>query len=158
MNDSVELRYNVATATEIADHLASNDAAFIPRLSERVTISEYAQKIVDRAERFEAWAHGSLIGLVAAYFNETAARNAFITSVSVMPAYRHQGLATRLLVACVESARRRHLDEVSLEVDRENLPAVDLYRTQGFTVASVSGRTIRMNLDTRKDVGVGGQS
>jgi ribosomal protein S18 acetylase RimI-like enzyme len=158
MNDSVELRYNVATATEIADHLASNDAAFIPRLSERVTISEYAQKIVDRAERFEAWAHGRLIGLVAAYFNETVTRTAFITSVSVIPAYRQQGLATQLLVACVESAKRRHVDQISLEVDRENLPAVDLYRTQGFTVTSVSGRTIRMNLDTRKDVVVGGQS
>jgi ribosomal protein S18 acetylase RimI-like enzyme len=158
MTDSVELRFNEATAIEIADHLALSDDTFVPRLSERVEISDYARKIAGRAERFEAWANGTLVGLVAAYCNDTDARTAWITSVSVIPAYRNQGLASRLLVECVEFAKLRHFHGISLEVDRENQRAVDLYSAKGFTVASVTGRTIRMHLDTREDMRMGSQS
>ena len=158
MTDSVELRFNKATAIEIADHLEDIDDTFIPRLSERVEIGDYARKIAGRAERFEAWAQGKLVGLLAAYFNDTDAGTAWITSVSVIPAYRNQGLGSRLLIECVEFAKHRHFNDISLEVDRENQRAVDLYSAKGFTVVSVTGRTIRMHLDTREGMHMGSQS
>jgi ribosomal protein S18 acetylase RimI-like enzyme len=158
MTDSVELRANKAAATEIATHLARTDDAFLPRLSERVDIGEYAAKIADNAERFEAWANGSLVGLVAAYFNEADARAAYITSVSVIAEYRNQGLAARLLVECVEYAKRELYMGISLDVDRENQRAIALYEALGFSVVNVTGRTFRMHLDTREDVRMGSQT
>jgi ribosomal protein S18 acetylase RimI-like enzyme len=158
MTDSIELRVNKATATEIAAHLAKTDDAFLPRLTERVDISAYALKIVDNAERFEAWGRGSLVGLVAAYCNDAAARTAYITTVSVIAEYRNLGLASRLLVECVEFVKRKQFIGISLDVDSENQRAVELYEAKGFTVVDMSGRTIRMHLDTREDVRMGSQS
>jgi len=158
MTEPVELRLNKATATEIADHLARNDDAFWPRLSERVDIANYALKIVDNAERFEGWAHGTLVGLLAAYCNDTKERIAYVTSVSVIPEFRNQGLASRLLVECVELVKHRRFNGISLDVDRDNPRALELYEAKGFTVVNLSGRTIRMHLDTREDVRMGGQS
>jgi ribosomal protein S18 acetylase RimI-like enzyme len=158
MTESWDLRHNTATAAEIADHLAQNDDAFIPRLSERVGITDYASKIVSSAERFEAWASGALVGLVAAYCNDTDTRTAHVTSVSVSPEYRHHGLASRLLGECVEFVKRRQFIGISLDVDQENPRAVGLYEAKGFKVVDMSGRTIRMHLDTREDVQMGSQS
>jgi ribosomal protein S18 acetylase RimI-like enzyme len=158
MTDSIELRVNSATATEIAAHLAKTDDAFLPRLSERVDINDYAMKIVENAERFEAWGGGSLIGLVAVYCNDAAARTAYITSVSVLAEYRNQGLASKLLVECVEFVKRKHLVGISLDVDSENQRAVELYEAKGFTVVDTTGRTIRMHLDVREDVRMGSPS
>jgi ribosomal protein S18 acetylase RimI-like enzyme len=158
MTGAVELRLNGATVSEIEDHLAKTDDSFLPRLSERVDVGEYAAKIVARAERFEAWAGGILVGLVAAYCNDTETRTAYITSVSVMPAHRNQGLASRLVGECLDFVRRLHFRHVALEVDRQNLPAVALYTAKGFAFVSGSVGTMRLDLDTQEDVRMGSQS
>ncbi len=158
MTSSLEFSRNRATALEIADHLAQNDDAFVPPLHERVKIGDYSQKIAGRAERFEAWADGNLVGLVAAYCNDTEARAAYITSVSVIPTFRNRGIASRLLADCVKLVRHRQFEGISLDVDQDNKPAAGLYEAKGFEVISVSGRTIRMHLDTREDVRMGSQS
>jgi ribosomal protein S18 acetylase RimI-like enzyme len=58
----------------------------------------------------------------------------------------------------VKLVRHRQFEGISLDVDQDNKPAVDLYEAKGFEVVSVSGRTIRMHLDTREDVRMGSQS
>jgi ribosomal protein S18 acetylase RimI-like enzyme len=151
MTHPIELTLNRATAAEGADHLSQSDESFVPPLSQRVDISDYARKITSHAERFEAWADGVLVGLVAAYCNDTSPGAAYITSVSVHPGYRNQGLASRLLGACVDFAKSRRIERVSLHVDRENHAAVDLYTAAGFAIMSQRGRAIEMTLDTRKD-------
>jgi ribosomal protein S18 acetylase RimI-like enzyme len=158
MTDSVEFRINAATAAQIADHLAKADDAFIPPLSDRVEINDYAKRIADRAERFEAWAGGILVGLVAAYCNDTANRTAYVTSVSVIPEYQRRGIATRLVDACIAFAKDRQFRRVALEVDQDNQPAVELYEAHGFRVVGMNGRTIDMLLDTRKDMGMDNRS
>jgi ribosomal protein S18 acetylase RimI-like enzyme len=158
MTGAVALRVNVATVVEIAEHLAQADDAFLPRLSERVDIREYAAKIVARAERFEAWADGTLVGLVAAYCNDAATGTAYITSVSVIAAHRNQGLASRLVAECLELVRRRHFRHIALEVDRQNLPAVGLYAANGFSFVTGSAGTMRLDLDSQGDERMGSQS
>ena len=146
MTSVVDLRLNVASAPEIAAHLRRCDDDFVPRLSDRVEIDEYSRKIAGRATRFEAWAGGVLVGLVAAYFNADR-RTAYITTVSVEPAHRNRGLASQLLSQCIAHAQEQGFAWVLLEVDRENLPAIALYEHLGFTMADVSDRTISMRRD-----------
>jgi len=136
----------MASAAAIAAHLRHCDDDFIPRLSDRVNIDEYSQKIAGRAMRFEAWSDGSLVGLVAAYFDADG-RSAYITTVSVDPTYRNRGVASRLLIQCVAHAQERGDSYVLLEVDRQNGPAMDLYKEMGFSVDDVNERTISMRLD-----------
>ena len=97
MSAAIEYRLNMASAAQIAEHLLRCDADFVPPLSGRVEIRDYAQKIASKATRFEAWSGGTLVGLVAAYCNDRDKRIAFITSVSVLREWTGKGIAARLM-------------------------------------------------------------
>ena len=134
MNPDANLRRNVATAAAIADHLRACNSSFVPPLGARVEIEDYAAKLVARAERFEAWSNDRLVGLLAAYCNDPERKLAFVTSVSVLPAWYGQGVASRLLRACIEQVRHGRFERIELEVDARNSAATLLYEKHGFAV------------------------
>jgi len=84
MSKTLVFTSSQASEVEIAEHLAHCDADFLPPLSSRVEIVDYARKIVAQAARFEAWSGGRLVGLVAMYCNDQERQIAYITSVSVL--------------------------------------------------------------------------
>jgi len=131
MTESIRFCVGLATQPEIAEHLRNCDASFLPPLSSRVKITGYAQKIFDNATRFEAWAGGVIVGLVAAYCNKVE-RRAYITNVSVLPEWRGSGIAMRLMEKCVDHVMALHFERIELEVERENARAVRLYEGIGF--------------------------
>jgi len=71
----VEYLSNKASEVEIAEHLSRCEADFVPPLSGRLEINDYAKKIASKAMRFEAWSDGRLVGLVAGYCNDQEKRN-----------------------------------------------------------------------------------
>ncbi|MDD2702123.1 MAG: GNAT family N-acetyltransferase [Sideroxydans sp.] len=146
MSANIEYRVNTASAAQIAAHLSHCDDSFIPRLSERVDIRAYADKLAENAVRFEAWAEGMLIGLVAAYCNDQERRTAFITSVSVLPAWTGKGIASTLLAQCISHVRDQHMQLLQLEVASNNLPALKLYEKHGFVVRSSDAQFVTATL------------
>ena len=146
MSTAADIQRNQATATAIADHLRACDGSFVPPLGARVEIDDYAAKIFACAERFEAWSDDRLVGLLAAYCNDPARKVAFVTSVSVLPAWQGQGVASRLLRACVEQTRQGCLEHIELEVDARNSAATLLYQKHGFAVASTCDHTQTLRL------------
>ena len=143
---AVEIKRNLATAAEIATHLRACDGNFVPPLSQRVALDDYALKIVQRAERFEAWSGEQLAGLVAAYCNDCAFQTAFVTSVSVLPAWHGEGIASRLLQACTASVRQTGFKRIKLEVDAHNIAATRLYEKHGFAVSHIRNNSHTMLL------------
>jgi len=149
MSAAVEYRSNKASEAEIAEHLIRCDANFVPPLSARVKISVYAKKIAGKAERFEAWADGKLVGLVAVYYNDQGARSAFITSVSVLPAWSGNGIATRLLDQCIEHSQASGMRRINLEVASGNGPALHLYAKRGFVAGESNAQFVCMSLNLK---------
>lgn len=137
---------NRASREEIARHLSDCDCAFVPPLSERCSISDYAQKIAEKAERFEAWVGGELVGLVAAYCNDSVGRVAFITTVSVLPEWQAKGIGWQLVRRCSDHACGHGFLRIELEVDSRNLAAVRLYAKHGFATERNNGQSVIMNL------------
>lgn len=146
MNVVVEYRLNTASASEIVEHLLYCDAGFLPPLSGRVEINDYAKKIVSKATQLEAWAGGTLIGLVAAYCNDQERRIAYITSVSVLPDWTGKGIASRLMKQCIKYAKALEMRQISLEVASDNAPAVRLYEKSGFVVGKMNAPFATMDL------------
>lgn len=149
MSAAVEYLSNKASEAEIAEHLSRCDADFVPPLSGRVEISDYAQNIASKAMTFEAWSGGTtLVGLVAAYCNDQGQekRIAYITSVSVLKAWTGKGIAACLMNRCVEHAKVSGMRQVSLEVASDNAPAIRLYETSGFVAGKVNAPFVTMNL------------
>lgn len=108
------------------------DADFVPPLSLRVNILNYAEKLVESATRFEAWSAGRLVGLVAVYCNEPDLNLAFITSVSVANEVRGLGVATILLDMALDHVKATGYEIVELRVGKLNKKALQLYARAGF--------------------------
>ncbi|MBI5889439.1 MAG: GNAT family N-acetyltransferase [Nitrosomonadales bacterium] len=146
MTTELEYVLNKASAEQIAGHLSSCDADFMPALSSRVAISDYAEKLASKSMRFEAWSGGLLVGLVAAYCNDRERHIAFISTVSVLKAWTGKGIAANLLKQCMEYAKKTGMQQVSLEVAGDNMPAIALYRKNGFVVNGVKESFVCMSL------------
>ena len=64
--------------------------------------------------------------------DETQAGELYLDSLAVLPAYRRQGIAQRLLIATRERAHQLHLPRVGLLVDKGNPDGEALYTKVGF--------------------------
>lgn len=146
--DTAPIDYKIKTAGDsaIADHLQNCKHLFVPCLDETVNIHDYSVKLANLALTFEAWASTELVGLVAAYFNDTSKRNAFITNVSVLPGFAGRGIAGTLLQHCVKYARDNNFREIVLEVNQHNGPAIKLYKRHNFSETAFKGELKIMTL------------
>lgn len=149
MSENIEFGSNKASEAQIAGHLSHCDADFVPRLSDRVEIAEYAKKIAGKAMRFEAWSGNELVGLVAAYCNDREKRIAYITSVSVLREWTGKGIAASLMQQCIEHAKTSGMRQISLEVAGNNAPAIKLYEKSGFVAGKTNGPFVTMELNLR---------
>lgn len=57
-----------------------------------------------------------------------------IGNIATLPQFRRRGLARKILGALLEEAKKRGIGEVFLEVRESNLPAINLYLSDGFVV------------------------
>jgi len=140
------LRYTVATASieQIHSHLKQCDEHFTPRLSSRVDLFEYSQKIFHGSVSFEAWEDSALVGMISAYLNDANNRTGFITNVSVLKEYSMKGIASSLLAMCLQRARHLGFARMKLRVARENRAATKLYSQAGFKVTEERGEDLVM--------------
>lgn len=142
------LQYCIGQASEqeIAGHLQLCDANFIPPLSTRVNLQQYAAKLAEHAVRFEAWADGGLAGLLAAYCNDQDSSLAFITNVSVLGQWQQQGIANELVRQCVHYVKTAAMRGIRLEVEKTNTQAINLYLKHGFRAEDSEGQYMNMVL------------
>ena len=149
MTAGVVYRHNLAASPEVLAHLLLCDKEFIPKLSERVALTDYSDKLVEHAERFEAWSSGELIGLLAAYANDPNSELAYISNVSVVSTWQGQRIAANLLERCIRFLATSGYKEVRLEVGAENTPALRLYKQCGFEASIRTEHTLQMWLSLK---------
>lgn len=147
MSEAIDTAMNQANEGQIAEHMRRCDADFVPPLTARIELDSYARKLASKAERFEAWAGDTLVGMVAIYCNDTERHTAFISSVSVLRNWQGQRIALRLLDEAIEHARAVGFERLELEVDRANTRAIHLYEKTNFIAGPVHGRSMTMHLD-----------
>ncbi|GHU31282.1 hypothetical protein AGMMS50256_19520 [Betaproteobacteria bacterium] len=147
MSDAIIFSKNKASETQIANHLTLCDNEFVPPLSVRVRIDNYARKLHQRATKFEAWQGETLIGLIAAYCNDREKGIAFISSVSVLKNWTKKGIATRLLQECIAYARSLKMRQISLEVARDNAMVFNFYTKNGFVIDHEKAEWLNMTFN-----------
>ena len=147
---SLKYTEGIASEQEIYFHLMKCNENFIPHLEKKVDIQEYSRKIFEKAVTFEAWADGILAGLAAAYFNDPENRFGYITNVSRMKRYAGLGIASALMNLCIRYARQRNFKEIRLEVHKDSVAAVSLYRDSGFVDYESKNDSLFMKLELSK--------
>lgn len=143
---AVSYKVKTASKDEICSYLYSCSDNFSPPLKQRVDLDRYGEKIFDKAITFEAWHNKELIGLVAAYFNDSNGYSGYITNVSVTSYYMNQGIMTSLMNRCIEYAKQYGFKNIALEVSASNYSVIHLYEKFGFKEAETRGDTLIMNL------------
>ncbi|HCM9242763.1 TPA: GNAT family N-acetyltransferase [Enterobacter bugandensis] len=142
-----EFCQNRATPEDIVVYFNQCDPLFIASIADVIVLQDYAQKIVDRAWRTEAWHDNTLIGLVAAYYNAQR-QQGFITHVSVLPGAQHCGIGSQLLIQSIEHLQSLGVTEINLEVDENNVSAQHLYLKHGFIFGRSNASKITMTLQS----------
>jgi len=128
----VKLRTKTASEREILNHLSECSNSFSSPLSNRVNLISYAKKIFEKAITFEAWDEDNLVGLIAAYFNDSKRPIGYITHVSVLPEFEGTGIGSQLLLNCINYAVQQDYCEIRLEVNKLDIKAINLYKKHKF--------------------------
>ncbi len=120
------------------DHLSQ--AAELERLCFSEPWSEKALSILTEANGMGMAAltdGGKLIGYCGMM---TVLDEGQITNVAVHPDFRRMGVGNALLDGLLQQASERGIRQISLEVRKSNLPAIELYLRHGFSTAGVRKR------------------
>lgn len=147
--NSITYQTKTATKNDVLLHLNLCNDEFIPKLDSRVNIEEYATKISQYAITFEAWNNQQLIGLIATYFNQEN-HFGFITNVSVLKENMGTGVASKLIEMCIQYASINNYEEIKLEVNKDNTPAINFYKKYNFTEIETKNDSLIMNLKIKK--------
>ena len=136
-----QLTINLSSASQVFEHLCVCDESFVPQLSDRVNLPDYAEKIVKNATRVEIWKGEVLLALLACYTNDPSNKTAFITNVSVLPEIQGKGWGKVLLTAAIQHIKELAFKQVELEVGAMSVAARNLYLKAGFiTVSAQDGK------------------
>jgi ribosomal protein S18 acetylase RimI-like enzyme len=127
----IQYKLNQGEPVQYSKHFAQCDDTFLVSLSQRVNLSDYINKLINKAFNFEAWQGKEIIGLVNAYFNFDT-ETVFISNVSVVVKQHGKGIASSLLNNCIKLAKEKKIKVISLEVDEKNEKAKKLYAKMGF--------------------------
>lgn len=144
--EGIEFREGTATQEDIQTHLEGCDRNFSPPLSRKVDIGEYSTKISAKAQTFEAWFGDTLVGLVAAYMNDSGGRRGFVTNVTIARAFMRRGIASTLFDRCLDRASRKGMEVMELEVSLESRDAIRMYEKLGFSELERKGEIVVMKL------------
>ncbi|TNV22986.1 GNAT family N-acetyltransferase [Buttiauxella sp. B2] len=144
--NAIEICVGRASIEQVVEHLNLCDALFVPPLSTKVNITDYAKKLTDLALCLEAWYQGALVGLLCVYCNEPR-NGAFVTNVSIVPEFQGRGMASELVRNAIETVKEIGVDSLRLEVDDTNVIAMRLYRQFGFTPERVTSQSTMMILN-----------
>lgn len=143
-NDEVEIRLDNLSLQDLIDiHLAC-DHDFIPKLSSRVNIKDYCKKLHDNARIISIHIDNKLAGVLAIYCNDLIKKEAFISSVCISKEYRGKGLSHILITKALELVHKLGFFTIKLEVGKNNLSAVSLYKKYGFRELEEKLQTIIM--------------
>jgi ribosomal protein S18 acetylase RimI-like enzyme len=143
----IEYSRNKSDSEQIENHLKECDDFFVPKLSSKVDVSVYAQKLAKHAVNFEAWNTNLLVGLVSVYVNDQHNRLAFISNVSIISTFAGRGIGKALLKECIEYAKNLKFKTVGLEVSVLNARAFNLYTKLGFKEVERKNGIVNLELE-----------
>jgi ribosomal protein S18 acetylase RimI-like enzyme len=118
---------------EILTYLAVIDKKLIPKLSGRVDLDQYSEKLFNNAIHFCVTEEEIIIGFCACYFNNPVKKTGYISSFSVSESFREKGIAKNLLKFVTEYGLSIGYEKIILNVYFLNKTAIILYEKCGFT-------------------------
>ena len=125
INDRVKVHFEV-NLEELIEYFQSLDQEYLTQLLKEVNLNEYAEKLVERANKIILRDGSKIVASLFYYENQ---ERIFISHLSVCKSAERQGLGKKVL----ELLRSNVTDRaITLEVDTNNSKAQKFYEIMGF--------------------------
>ena len=112
-----------------------------------IDIDCYVEKIIKNAAILCHFDRGNLEAFIAYYCNDPQKETSYLTMLAVSPQAQRKGLGRRLLQFVIENLKSTGFRHLWLEVLKDNVKAIQLYESAGFTIArSTSEGKIAMEI------------
>lgn len=113
--------------------LQETDDYFIPPISNRVNLREWAKKLCDLAIIFEQEVDGLLVGIGAMYFN-CSPNYSYGTYVCVKKEYQKEMYGVELIEQMIDFAKRNGSQGFRGEIRKSNKQMVKFYKLMGLDI------------------------
>lgn len=121
---------------EVLEYL---DQSYTPALSKQVEISEYAEKLSEKAKFIFLKRENRIIGLIAYYISNT---KSYVSTFGIHKDHHHQGLGQHLFNAYLNEVSKSSIRTIELEVDKSNKVARKFYSKFCFSIHTDNGVTL----------------
>ena len=101
----------------------------VPRLSERVDIMKYAEKLSEHAKNLIVLSDDCVVASASIYVNTSVA---FISSIAVKRCLQGNGIGKMLLQQIEIKAKESNCEKIQLKVHYDNRRAVSFYRKNSY--------------------------
>ena len=81
------------------------------------------------------------VGYCVVYMNDTISKIAYITAISVDWSYQGFGVGSRLIKHIISEAKNNLFKYIKLEVNNDNIKAIEFYKKCGFNVHEKASNT-----------------
>jgi ribosomal protein S18 acetylase RimI-like enzyme len=125
----------IVTITSLLDFLVQVDLDFVPPISSKVDLVQYAQKLNSKATHCVAQESGGekIIGLISFYCNDPQKINAYISVFGVFESARGKGLGSEMFDRVIDYVKGMGFAFMSFQTWESNR-ALSFYKSRGFTV------------------------
>lgn len=139
MTENMVSLLRLSSVSEIYDILITFKDVFPRSLDRRVgNLVEYANKLLQNAKVFVAKKNDCSVGFIAYYVNRPETKFSYLTLIAVHTDYQRQGIARRLVEYYEDDARNNNFLYSKLEVDANNISAINLYKNMGYTTSDAA--------------------
>ncbi|MCV2369882.1 GNAT family N-acetyltransferase [Roseateles oligotrophus] len=127
---------------EIEGLLKEIDGDFVPPLSSSVDLTEYSNKLYNKATIFSVHDKGALVAVMAVYCTDAVNRVAYGTMLAVAATHRIYGLGPNLIKSTLDFLKKSEFKVFRLEIYKTNPRVITLYRRLGFSIASETDTSV----------------
>ena len=114
--------------------LTDVDDEFIPKLSVRLNLDEYVDKIIAKSTIVPVYENGVLNAFISFYCNDLKDHVGYLSMIVVKRDYRNKGVAQLLIEYAISFLQHSGFKYFRLEVNKQNVKALNLYKKSGFTI------------------------
>jgi len=139
----MEYKINTSRPQDIGLLFEKSGSSFIEGIVANQNLEEYIFKLCQKAQRYELWNNGELVGLLAIYRNEVV-KEIYITSISISEDFQGSGYGKKLFEKMLAEIGRDQIQSITLEVRGDNQKALDFYNSLNFVIKSTQNQSLTM--------------
>lgn len=134
----------------VSDLLKNFNQIFCPSISDEIDLETYSSKLSKNAHFIlvRQSKDNNVIGFIAYYTNQTS-HFFYIPLIAVIPEHQHDGIGRKMMDLLKSIMTENDVDEIRLELNKNNLKGNTFYIKNGFRVLENRGSKFLMVYEAR---------